>query len=199
MTFRNKSSGLTAVLPYQIQTSNGDMEFAILDLDSLKASILWTKVTQTQMHYLGEISFILHASVYLDEFGSLCFEVIPELEDQMLQPQILSEFKILSLNWGEKDFLDYMPTLEADYLDLFPFEVLCFNHAEYLLKILMGKYISLGISEENKIIAPCMLTKPVMVIEEFTQKMFDEEYTINFYYKEITDFKMAFQSVKNQQ
>ena len=127
------------ILPYQIQSSDGVMEFASLDLESLKASILWRRVTQTQMHYLGEIPFILHASIYLDENENLHFEVIPELEDMMLQPQLLNEFQLLNLNWGEKDFLEYMPTLEAEYLDLFPFEVLCFNHAEYLLKILLGK------------------------------------------------------------
>lgn len=62
----------------------------------------------------------------------------------------LSSYSLQKLEVSEGEFVQFIASIDPNLLDLFPHEVLSFNHAEYLLKIFVGRFCDVEIDDVDK-------------------------------------------------
>lgn len=184
----------------QLQHQNMDLitidETTFIDPNALRNSILGKRITMYQLFSVEGIQINTETSIFIDRMTNrLQFQIRPVLENVALDHEI-DNYRMNIFELNEDQFFDYLVNIDPNMLNLFPFDILCYNHVEYLMKILLGKLINLVIDTENKMILPHVLKSPKLLLEPFTQKILDTEFVLHFYHNEETDFTLAFHSIE---
>ena len=164
-----------------------------LNLRSMRESFLGDSIELCQViNKIENETFYIKMVMTLGISG-LLLQLTPGF-DRETEKQIescLSEKEILV---KEENLLSTLEkTVNFDYLDIFPFENLIYNHAEYFLKYLLAKFFTMIIKPEDRDNPEIRLSEsPQPLADPLEVVIFGQRYKTVFYHKENDMFLMAF-------
>jgi hypothetical protein len=137
----------------------------IIDREKLKENFKGDSVTVVRTHTIEScneiVSCFIQAKLSPDR-KEFAFELNAFLSERIGAPDQtnLSKMKIVPVNMTEKQFFDRLCELQLGYLQLAPNHILINNHIEWLLKLLISHYLTVGIDEVSKTMLPTISTTP---------------------------------------